>query len=506
MPAISKHGFFQSANVSSEKLETIDATDGNRQNQSTPVHGMSSPYQSPRAVVNDKSEQRNTPKQKVDKIVEEHPKEIVKPKAEVEIKVTGHKMVKEEPKATDDKKDVTPSPGSRSPQYQHSPKTTAFLADLKQESPKSNVSMTNDSDDSIIQNGDRVFLTEAATHFAVYIRSERTAEEYSKLINEVSVAATDKSAPKLTEYPNKNDIVAAPFDDQYYRAMVVNVNEDKGEVKVGFVDYGNTAVVPLKTLRDIPKNLKEHRRLTIRVHLKGLDSELSANESNELKAVLQGYVDTEKLFKLKSDEKEIRAKSEIELIDEIDNKSVNEMLAKKTTKRYKYIDLVAKQVNDTNKELMILSNQLLKSQSLLTCFLYEDRSKFSRLDKMIQDHGRKLNTAPAYRPNKEELCLIKMIENDEESWYRAQFQQELGDNKAQVATIDYIDIMSPSMNDIRAIDSNLTGDMVTFLCRIENIDDYSKDEKKKKFSAYGRIIAKTIQYDADNEIHTIKVE
>lgn len=501
MPAVSKHSFFKSANVSSEKLETIDATDGNGRNQSTPVRGMSlsPPYQSPRAVVNDKIEQRNTPKQKVDQIVEE-PKEIAKPKVEAEIKVADHKIVEEEPTSA-----VTPSPGSRSPQFQHSPKTTAFLEDLKQESPKSNASMTNDSVDSIIQNGDRVFLTEAATHFAVYIRSERTAEEYSKLVNEVSIAATHKSAPKLTEYPNKNDIVAAPFEGQYYRAMVVNVNEDKGEVKVGFVDYGNTAVVPFKTLRDIPKDLKEHRRLTIRVHLKGLDSELSANESNELKGVLQRYVDAEKVFKLKSDEKEIKAKSEIELIDEIDNKSVNEMLAKKTTKRYKLSDIVAKEVNDTNKELMILNNQHLKSK-MVTCCLYEDRNKFLKLDKTVQDHGKKLNTAPAYRPNNEEVCLIKMIENDEENWYRGLFQQELEDNKAQVATIDYIDIMSPSMNDIRAFDSNLTGNMVTFLCRIENIDDFSKDEKKKKFSQYGRIIAKTIQYEAENEIHAIKVE
>ena len=91
--------------------------------------------------------------------------------------------------------------------------------------------------DSIPDNTE-VFITHVRSHRQVYIRSALTNDEYAKLITEVEEAS--KAQPKLTAYPNRNDVVMAPFDGMYYRAMVINCDKAGGMVKVGFIDFGNS--------------------------------------------------------------------------------------------------------------------------------------------------------------------------------------------------------------------------------------------------------------------------
>lgn len=91
--------------------------------------------------------------------------------------------------------------------------------------------------DSIPDNTE-VFITHVRSHRQVYIRSALTNDEYAKLITEVEEAS--KTQPKLTAYPSRNDVVMAPFDGMYYRAMVINCDKAGGMVKVGFIDFGNS--------------------------------------------------------------------------------------------------------------------------------------------------------------------------------------------------------------------------------------------------------------------------
>lgn len=88
-----------------------------------------------------------------------------------------------------------------------------------------------------IPDNTEVFITHVRSHRQVYIRSALTNDEYAKLITEVGEAC--QTQPKLTAYPNRNDVVMAPFDGMYYRACVINCDKAGGMVKVGFIDFGN---------------------------------------------------------------------------------------------------------------------------------------------------------------------------------------------------------------------------------------------------------------------------
>lgn len=91
---------------------------------------------------------------------------------------------------------------------------------------------------SSIPNNTEIYITHVRSHRQIYIRSALTNEEYAKLINEVEEVS--KTQPKLTVYPTRNDVVMAPFDGMYYRAMVISCNKPEGMVKVGFIDFGNS--------------------------------------------------------------------------------------------------------------------------------------------------------------------------------------------------------------------------------------------------------------------------
>lgn len=127
-----------------------------------------------------------------------------------------------------------------------------------------------------IPNNSEVFITHVRNHQSVYIRSAITNDEYAKLITEVEEAA--KTQPKLSVHPNRQDIVMAPFEGMYYRAMVINSDKASGIVKVGFIDFGNSDEVPFSHMKSLPEELRTHRRLIIMVNLKNLNGEYEPNE------------------------------------------------------------------------------------------------------------------------------------------------------------------------------------------------------------------------------------
>lgn len=62
------------------------------------------------------------------------------------------------------------------------------------------------------------------------------------------------AAPNLSESPNKGQIVIAPFcDGNNYRAMVMDVKDDKA--KIAYIDFGNIDYVSVKELKVLPEDL-----------------------------------------------------------------------------------------------------------------------------------------------------------------------------------------------------------------------------------------------------------
>lgn len=60
------------------------------------------------------------------------------------------------------------------------------------------------------------------------------------------------AAPCLTEPPVSKQIVIAPFEDgNYYRAMVLAIQNDK--VRIVYIDFGNIDDVDMKDLKVMPQ-------------------------------------------------------------------------------------------------------------------------------------------------------------------------------------------------------------------------------------------------------------
>lgn len=97
---------------------------------------------------------------------------------------------------------------------------------------------------------------------------KKAKEEFVKeSIDNIKARITTKS-PKLSVPPICNELVAAPFDGEYYRAKVLSVKLK--QVKVKFFDLPNTiTVVHFDTLKKLPEHLLYLRYVTrVKIQIK----------------------------------------------------------------------------------------------------------------------------------------------------------------------------------------------------------------------------------------------
>lgn len=297
-----------------------------------------------------------------------------------------------------------------------------------------------------ISNDSEVYITHVKSYSCVYIRSRAASDEYARLITEVEMAS--KSAPKLKFYPSRGDIVLAPFDGVYYRAMVINCNKDNASIRVGYIDFGNSEEIAFSAIKELPKELKEKPRYTVLVNLKNIEGDIEKNEMITLQNYLESLSETgtSALLKVKCHKAEIVAKDDVELFDVISNQSVNETLNGMVKKRYRISDLKQNIVKDSNCELLVIERT---NDNIITCIKKDDVNAFMAGDEQTQAYGESVKNAPAYKPKVKELCVVKVKEVEGDVWYRCLYQQELYNDRAQVYCIDYGKISNVSANEIR---------------------------------------------------------
>ncbi|XP_055304146.1 uncharacterized protein LOC129569380 [Sitodiplosis mosellana] len=347
--------------------------------------------------------------------------------------------------------------------------------------------------DSIPDNTE-VYITHVRTHRSVYIRSALTNDEYAKLITEVG--ETSKTQPKLTVHPNRNDIVMAPFDGMYYRAIVISCDKANAMVKVGFIDFGNSDEVPFSHIKALPKHLQTHRRLIIPVALKGIHDDYETNEKDNMSKHLGELCDSGVGLRVKGDNPHINGKESVELFDLITNQSVSEVLNATVQKRYRIEDIKQKVVkNASDVEIMIIGPERI-CENYVTCILKTDVDTFMNADNLTQAFGMSVKNAPAYKPKVKELCVVEIKEPEGKIWYRCQYQQELVDDHAQVYCFDYGRIERVRANNIRSITEDVAFEITSFVGLLENGDKMSVEEKNVIIQDPA-VKAASIKYDGD---------
>lgn len=415
------------------------------------------------------------------------------PAKQAEISPKPHKLP--DPILIDDNEYA--SDGSRSPQLIRSPCTKRFLDALNYRTPSVH-SIPADFADPIVLNGDIVSITEVVSHCLVYVQPSKCLNELYGLQEEVLNVV--RVAPFITKYPKTGDILAAPFEGDYYRGRVISVNTIEDTVRIGYIDYGNTDNVPFDSLKELPAAIREKRRLSMRVTLARIDADIDVDEAKLVKRELAKYMENK--YIVKCDKEHVEMNSAVELINQIDDKSLNDVLLDHVTLRFMEEDLQFKQVNGVDVELYIHDTDALP-EARFCGMLPSDIAKFKKMDQSLQEYGKRVQTAPSYTPRIHELCVCKDLNGKPNKWYRCAFQQELANDMAQVVLIDYGTLKRILMNDIRAFDSSLSITMYTFVCKIKGCKNITLDELNANVKEGSQMMAKSISYNVSRSTHVV---
>lgn len=137
-----------------------------------------------------------------------------------------------------------------------------------------------------ILNGSTVYITHNTDYKRCYVRSAAKDEDlqYCKYLK--SVDKHSKNAKYLDSAPKVGCIVAAPYYDRYYRAQVLNVNSETGQVQTKFLDFGNKIITKWTELKHLNKKLQEQRLMVTKILLKDI-SKMPSNVTRSCQKLLK---------------------------------------------------------------------------------------------------------------------------------------------------------------------------------------------------------------------------
>ncbi|CAO1401771.1 unnamed protein product [Diamesa tonsa] len=318
----------------------------------------------------------------------------------------------------------------------------------------------------MFKKGDSVVITALLSGSCLYV--EPCGLKYKELIQEVAKSAS--KAKPFIDVPKTDDYVLVLFMDDYYRAMILNVDYDAPEdekVTVLLIDYGNTAKIPLDNLFIMNKKLRQLKRQTFKVFLKDVELKAINNDIvNYLDALLLNEAEL-----VVADINIDKAHIHVELIRGDSNENVNQKI--------KELSLIAEpKLSDppifardmkslaqitvgSNIKLFITDINYLNTGHI-ACVLLSKLKDFFEIYKAVNDYAEKTSDIP-YNPGTEELCLA--FSNNQ--WHRGVLMESKGDGSPIVLLHDLNCFVEVPVEKIRKMPPQLTNPQpMTHLCRI----------------------------------------
>ncbi|CAO1401769.1 unnamed protein product [Diamesa serratosioi] len=318
----------------------------------------------------------------------------------------------------------------------------------------------------LFKKGDSVIITALLSENCIYV--EPCGLKYKELIQEVA-----KSVPKAKPFkdePKKNDYVLVLFMDDYYRAMVLDVDYDAPEdekTTVLLIDCGNTAKVSVDNLLIMDLKLRLLKRQTFKVFLKDVNLEaINDDIVNYLDSLLANEVELV-VTSIKVDE----AYTYVELIRADSNENVNQKIKDLnliTEPKYSDppilsddMDSVPQLTIGCNIKLFITDVNFLKTGHV-GCFLVSKMKDFVEIYKAVNNYAEKTIDQP-YNPGTGELCLA--FSNNQ--WHRGILLESKGDGTPVVLLHDLNCFVEVPVEKIRKMPRQLKNPLpMTHLCRI----------------------------------------
>lgn len=127
-----------------------------------------------------------------------------------------------------------------------------------------------------INPNDKVVISSVSDIHTVFVRPKLANENFQKILDEGdSDAALGK---KLTELPERSDMVLAPYENHYFRAIIMKAESKVQPIQVAFIDFGNADEIMFDDLKEISSSLAAHKRVITKISLKPLPDQLKADE------------------------------------------------------------------------------------------------------------------------------------------------------------------------------------------------------------------------------------
>lgn len=336
-------------------------------------------------------------------------------------------------------------------------------------------------------------ITSVYSHCSVFIRSIELDEEFNETIDLVKVAA--ENAPSLYTIPGKNELVLAPFEEEFYRALVLEQKDSK--LKVAFIDYGNTEWVNFTDLKHINDDLLKHRRHAVRVNLKSVQQLITDDDANNMFAVLKGF--EYNICRVISKERMIRQKSFVELIK--NNISINESVNAKLIRCYLTM-LNTKSLNCRDVTVRIIDVSK-KDQRLISCVLQSEFRTHIQQLRYIYDSENLLLSQPIYRARVNELCMVRIARTTQErevfNWYRAEVKAVKNNGKLLAELIDVGSTEIVEAANIRQITDLFMTDVFKFDCFVKKSDS----EDASKIIRFAKAKGNSIEKRENSDFHVI---
>lgn len=251
------------------------------------------------------------------------------------------------------------------------------------------------------RNHSPIIITFAVDHRRVYVRSAEphAIEDYNQTMMAVNEAA--ESATPLVEPPVRSSFVLAHYDNVFYRALVLAVDDDVDQIDVAYIDFGNKERKQLADLRHMPADLMLLTRHPIEVQLAAVPERM---HTDAVAQRLHCLIDAATVLQLHCSDDQVCGggvasdgrlckNAAVRLIDERTNECVNETLGTlnrvevvaQTAPPLRLDDLRHVPVNGVGMDMLVLDNSLLLYNTLW-CIRSEDTGKLVKNTKRFQEY------------------------------------------------------------------------------------------------------------------------
>lgn len=281
----------------------------------------------------------------------------------------------------------------------------------------------------------------------------------------VSVAATPD--PKDIQV---NSLFIVPYEDIYYRGVVLKPATREGTVSLRLVDFGNEFDLPIGELKTALPSVCEENAFAFPIKFKNpRNAEIGICLKVKKESIEHGIITV-------SVEGEVDAPSDMITMNDID---------------------VVPLPEGANKDVFCLDFSNVGSGYVSLCAQSDKAVKF------IESMGVKMSKyceemKDEYRPQVNELCLAKF---EDEGWFRALTLKVIEPNKFEIMFIDYGNISKVTSSAIRKMTSDFTHPCLMNVCYIKDFPKApTKDDITKAaiyFDANPALCADLIEKNGD---------